>query len=119
LNLVNQDDPTDKRLFGNLCEAIKGDIICADGGAVVVRIEGPLRVSYRLPRIAGKTHQIVMENRCPTPQPGGFRSDFTLVYSVVQDTSGKKFDLKLVNDAHVPDGVCNLNTMGKTGKLFR
>jgi hypothetical protein len=120
LNLVNQQDKDDKRLFGNLCEAIKGDIKCAEGGAVVVRIEGPLRFSYRLPRIAGKTHQIVMENLCPSAAVGqpGFRSDFTLVYTVVQDTSGKKFDLKLVDDSHVPDGVCNQNNLGKTGKLF-
>lgn len=125
LNLVNQQDPTDKRLFGNLCEVIKGDITCSDGGAVVVRIEGPLRVSYRLPRIVGKTHQIEMENLCPTPavepgQPGGSGSDFKLVYKVVQDTSGKKFDLEVVHpDAHVPDGVCNPSTLGSTGRLFR
>src|SRR5882724_3940683 len=124
LNLVNLDDPTDVELFGKLSEKIKGDITCEDGGAVILRIEGPLGFSIRLPRIAGKTHTIEMNNACPLPpvhpsQPADTPGDFSVYYSVVESTAGKRFDLKPVEgNVHNADSTCNPATAGSTGQLF-
>lgn len=124
LNLVNLDNPADFELFGRISEIIKGDITCEDGGAVILRIEGPLGFSIRLPRIAGKTHKIKLNNACPLPpahpsQPADTPGDFSVYYSVVESTAGKRFDLKPVEgNVHNADSTCNPATVGGTGRLF-
>lgn len=121
---VNVADPNDATPFGELCETIKGDIRCENGGAVILRIEGPL--GFTLPPleyIPGQTHEIVMKNLCPTPAAagpaGGSASDFIVYYSVIEDTAGQRFNLQLENpDVHNPDGVCNGSNFGSEGALF-
>src|SRR5262249_38949170 len=51
--------------FGTLSEVCNADIECNEGGAVILQIQGPLGFSMQLPRIAGQTHNIRVDNSCP------------------------------------------------------
>jgi len=120
--LVNTLDNSVVRAFGKLAEAANADICCQDGGAVILRITGPNGYDIELPHIAGSPHKIEIENLCPDPPEGateGPSSDFTLYYSVVKDTLGEKFDLKLDKGTGEGDGaVCNKTFLGVTDHLF-
>jgi hypothetical protein len=59
------EPPTDKGSFGTVSAICNADIVCNEGGAVTVRVEGPLGFSIELPHIPGETHGIKIENLCP------------------------------------------------------
>jgi hypothetical protein len=137
--LVNIDpaaneDPKD---FGFFTEGIKADITCQNGGAVILRVDGPQGFQVHLPHGMPKPHQIKIDNICPpkanenegqncggdsgTPNddPDGLEpTDFRLYYSLIEDTKGKKFDLKATGDEHGEGAVCNGSTLGKRDSLF-
>src|SRR5207244_8921852 len=97
--LIRAGDPSSViRPFGKLSEGGKADITCQEGGAVILRIEGPLGFSMQLPSLTGAPpHEVVIDNTCP-PDPTsatGASSDFTLYYSLVKDTAGDKFDIEV------------------------
>jgi hypothetical protein len=141
VNLVNITNNTITGLFGNFSEAGKADINCQEGGAVIVRVEGPLGFNLVLPHVAGFPHTIEFDNTCPGPivadggspadgaAPGNppaqpnppavkSSSDFKLYYDVVQSTRGVVFDLQLVNPASGEGAVCNNTRVGVTDRLF-
>lgn len=106
--------------FGTVGEAGDADIRCGEGGAVILRVDGPLGFSIELPHIAGATHTIEMENLCPD-SPGkkpDEPSDFTLYYSIVRDTAGEKFDLIVPDHKNGVGAVCNAVFLGERDSLF-
>jgi hypothetical protein len=118
-DLVKLSDK-DVKPFGRVGEAGNADITCEVGGAVILRIDGPLGFSIELPHIAGATHKVEMENLCPD-SPGKSPeqpSDFTLYYSIVQDTAGEKFDISVKNHANGVGAVCNAVFLGARDSLF-
>jgi hypothetical protein len=62
---LTTDPPTEKGDFRTVAAICNADIVCNEGGAVTVRVEGPVGFSIDLPHIPGKTHGIVIENLCP------------------------------------------------------
>ena len=125
------------RNFGKFTQGIKADIRCQDGGAVILRIDGPQGFQIHLPHDSAGPHEINIENLCPpikaqgangggspstttnTPAPKFKPTDFRLFYSVVVDTDGKKFDFQPSNPKEEGEGaVCNFSTLGKSTKLF-
>ena len=117
---VNLDNPAEVEPFGKLCEVIKGDIRCEEGGEVILRIEGSMETRVRLPHLAGFTHGIEIKNECPrrTLQPGE-PGDFAIYYSLVESTGGKRFFFRKQNpDVLTPDSTCNGTNAGVRGSLF-
>lgn len=114
-----KDDNTPVREFGKLAEAANADISCQDGGAVILRIDGPLGFNLRLPHIPGSPHSIAINNRCPDPPMlAAPESDFKLYYSIIKDTAGEKFDLKVRTNGHGDGAVCNKVFLGVRDHLF-
>ena len=126
---VTTENPTD---FGFFTEGIKADITCQDGGAVILRVDGPQGFQVQLPHDSGP-HEITIKNICPpkaeseeddidddpdadddapAPEP----TDFRLYYSLIVDTDGEKFDLRPT--VHGEGAVCNGSTLGGRGSLF-
>jgi hypothetical protein len=123
VNLVDADSGKVVRPFGKLAEAIKADINSEQGGAVVLRVLGPLGFSLRLPQVSGQEHIIAFDNTCPQPPvpipetPPA--NDFKLYYSVIEKTQGKEFDLQIEPDEGLnPDSICNGSTLGIRTSLF-
>jgi len=126
---VRNEDPTE---FGFFTEGIKADITCQDGGAVILRIDGPQGFQVHLPHADGP-HEVTIKNICPpkadenentradsnredapaaNPQP----SDFSLFYLLIKDTDGNKYDLK--SPVHGEGAVCNGSTLGGRASLY-
>jgi len=130
--------------FGFFTEGIKADITCQDGGAVILRVDGPQGFEVRLPHDDGP-HEITIKNICPpkaeaedmeasddsdTDAEGDDDSDddtdgtdddfqptdFQLYYSVIVDTDGKKYDLQ--SPVHGEGAVCNGGNLGGRAALF-
>lgn len=143
--LVHIDPQTNKpvaneepEVFGLFTEGIKADITCQNGGAVVLRVDGPQGFAVQLPHGTGRPHEIIITNICPpkenaqsgtsstgesggtaTTDPNAFEpTDFSLFYSLIADTNGKKFDLKPTGDEHGEGAVCNGGSLGTRGSLF-
>lgn len=123
----------DPELFGFFTEGIKADITCQDGGAVILRVEGPQGFQVELPHGYGP-HQITIKNICPpkasedgsgsadtgatgdgTGEPGP--TDFRLFYSLIVDTAGEKFDIQSPPNSG-EGAVCNGSTLGRSPSLF-
>lgn len=125
---VADEDP---ELFGFFTEGIKADIKCQDGGAVVLRVDGPQGFQVDLPHRHGQPHQIKIKNICrpkaagangttgttgtgtAAPQP----TDFRLFYSLIVDTAGEKFDIQAPPNSG-EGAVCNGSTLGRSPSLF-
>ena len=118
----------DPELFGFFTEGIKADITCQDGGAVILRVDGPQGFQVQLPHGYGQPHQITIKNICPTKAASengdtgvtGNESeptDFRLFYSLIVDTAGEKFDIH-VPPNHGEGAVCNGSTLGRSPSLF-
>lgn len=133
--------------FGLFTEGIKADIRCQNGGAVILRVDGPQGFQIHLPHGSAAPHEIVIENICP-PKANGtsngangeeaagategesngpsapsdtefIPSDFSLYYSLIVDTDGKKFDLKRSNTDEEGEGaVCNGSSLRSRASLF-
>jgi hypothetical protein len=116
MKLANKD----VKPFGTVGEAGDADITCGEGGAVILRIEGPLGFKIELPHMAGATHRVEFENLCPDSPGKGpeVPSDFTLYYSMVQDTAGEKFDLIVPDHKNGVGAVCNAVFLGERDSLF-
>lgn len=100
---TNEETP-----FGTLAQICSADIHCNEGGAVILQIEGPLGFSINLPRIAGMTHNIMIDNSCPAGTvPTGQPTDFNNYFSVLTLPSGDTFDLRTVEGPQGSDAVCN------------
>jgi hypothetical protein len=141
------DPPTNKGNFGTVSAICNADIVCNEGGAVTVRVEGPLGFSVELPHVPGETHGIKIENLCPPamnnrnaqvqpealpesqpqgeapmPQPpaNGHHnpSDFSLYFKVLKFGQGAIFDLKSPEGEHGSDAVCNPALLGTRSSLF-
>ena len=133
----NTNEPVageDPELFGFFTEGIKADITCQNGGAVILRVDGPQGFQVHLPHGYGQPHQIKIENICPpkaalangetscgsetTGEPGDPEpTDFRLYYSLIVDPEGDKFDIAPVEN-HGEGAVCNGSTLGKRDSLF-
>jgi len=141
--LVQIDPQTNKPVpnqqapeFGLFTEGIKADIMCQNGGAVILRVDGPQGFQVHLPHGSAKPHEIIIKNLCPpkvksgdqgggggattTTSPDDMKpTDFREFYSVIVDTDGKMFDLKETFDDERGEGaVCNGSTLGKRDSLF-
>jgi len=125
----------DPELFGFFTEGIKADITCQDGGAVILRVDGPQGFQVQLPHGSGQPHQITIKNICPPkaasqngdgsgdtgatddgtgePEP----TDFRLFYSLIVDTAGEKFDIQSPPNSG-EGAVCNGSTLGRSPSLF-
>lgn len=128
---VPNEDPV---LFGFFSEEIKADITCQDGGAVVLRVDGPQGFHVALPP-GNQPHEITIKNICPpkAKEEDGDTSDnsditgdgsdplkptdFRLFYSLIVDTDGNKYDVKPPPN-HGEGAVCNASTLGTRGSLF-
>jgi hypothetical protein len=106
--------------FGTLAEVCNGDITCNPGGAVILRVEGPLGFSIDLPHIEGHTHKIRIENECQaapnveSPPP----SDFSQYFTMMELPPEQQFDLKRKPDHEGADAVCNIGFMGKRSSFL-
>ncbi len=118
--LIRAGDSKDVvRPFGRLSEGTKADITCQEGGAVVLRVEGPLGFSLVLPHVPGDApHEIVIDNTCPPTRDETESSDFTLYYSVVKDTAGDRFDIFVPELGSGQGAVCNNTFMGISTSMF-
>jgi len=131
---ITTENPAD---FGFFTEGIKADITCQDGGAVILRVDGPQGFQVQLPHGYGP-HQITIKNICAPKaeseedddidddadadadaddessesQP----SDFRLFYSLIVDTDGEKYDL--MSTGHGEGAVCNGSNLGGRASLF-
>ena len=124
--------------FGFFTEGIRADISCQDGGAVILRVDGPQGFQVHLPHGYGP-HEIIIQNICPpkaqdeeeieadsededtgdsdtTNGTSMEPTDFRLFYSLIKDTAGKKFDVEPANPGE--GAVCNGSTLGKSDSLF-
>ena len=126
LTLVNL--ATDERTeFGTIAQKCHADITCNEGGAVILRVDGPLGFSLDLPHIDGVTHRILIENLCPEGKEGFIsetgekRSDFNHYYSIISLPRDVTFDLltpEQLKGGEGTDAVCNPGTLGGRGRLF-
>ena len=113
LDLVNLGT-NESTEFGTLAEICNGDITCNPGGAVILRVEGPLGFSIDLPHVEGHTHKIRIENECPpdpnveSPPP----TDFSLYFKMMELPAEQQFDLKRKPGGEGSDAVCNIGFMG-------
>jgi hypothetical protein len=122
-------------MFGFFTEGIKADITCQDGGAVILRVEGPQGFHVHLPHGTARPHEIIIQNTCPPKEEenqggegGGANTtnpddmeptDFREFYAVVVDTNGKMFDLKsTVRPERGEGAVCNGSSLGTRDSLF-
>ena len=119
--LVDKNNEGDPTTFGLFTEGIKADLRCQTGGAVVLRIDGPQGFQVHLPHILGQTHLIKVDNTCPEDKDNPAEStDFTLYYSVIEETNGTQFDVQ----PEFPGGeagegaVCNGAFLGLRASLF-
>ncbi|HEU4835903.1 MAG TPA: hypothetical protein VFS90_15855 [Pyrinomonadaceae bacterium] len=116
--------PNSARDFGKFTEGMKADIRCQAGGAVILRIDGPQGFQIHLPHGSAEPHEINIENLCAPKENAApsreFKpTDFSLFYSVIVDTDGKKFDFQRSNpDEEGQGAVCNGTVLGKSTKLF-
>ena len=125
LKLVNLDT-AEKTEFGTIAQKCHADITCNEGGAVILRIDGPLGFSVDLPQIEGVTHRILIENLCPEGDEGFTvkgqkRSDFNHYFSLITLPDGATFDLETpepVSGGLGTDAVCNPGNFGGRGKLL-
>jgi hypothetical protein len=101
--------------FGTLAEVCNGDITCNPGGAVMLRVEGPLGFAIDLPHIEGRTHRIIIENECTAPPNVASPppSDFSLYFKMMELPPEQQFDLKRKPGHEGSDAVCNIGFMGK------
>ncbi|PYP83412.1 MAG: hypothetical protein DMF61_23250 [Blastocatellia bacterium AA13] len=91
-----------KTALGKLAYGINADIICKDGGEVVLSNiarsgapDGGSRCSVKLPKKERSRYLITIENHCQlADEIEG--TDFQLFYEVVKDPAGKEFDLRRV-----------------------
>jgi hypothetical protein len=119
LDLVNLGT-NESTEFGTLAEVCNGDITCNPGGAVILRVEGPLGFSIDLPHIEGHTHKIRIENECPehfgvaAPPP----TDFSLYFAMMELPAEQRFDLKRQEGGEGSDAVCNIGFMGKRASFL-
>lgn len=111
---TNEETP-----FGTLSEVCNADIECNEGGAVILQIQGPLGFSIDLPRIAGVTHNIRIDNSCPAGTvPTGRPTDFNRYFSVVTLPNGNTFDLRTVEGPQGSDAVCNMGGVNSRDSLL-
>jgi len=121
--------------FGFFTEGIKADIKCQDGGAVILRVDGPQGFNVELPHVAGQPHEIIITNICPPKDDSEGKNseasgtttnedeleptDFRQFYSLIVDTKGKMFDLKPTVPIERGEGaVCNGSGLGTRSSLF-
>ena len=105
--------------FGDVSEICHADISCNKGGAVILRVEGPLGFSVELPHIEGATHGIRIENLCCQDNGTGGNpttvSDFHLYFDLVKLPNGAEFDLKPRHRGqNGSDAVCNPGFLGSS-----
>lgn len=125
LKLVNLQTH-EKTEFGTIAQKYHADITCNAGGAVILRVDGPLGFSVDLPHIEGVTHRILIENLCPEGEEGFTvrgqeRSDFNHYFSIISLPRNETFDLEkpeVVKGGEGTDAVCNPGTFGGRGKLL-
>lgn len=114
--------PPTRSEFGLFTEGAKADITCQDGGAVILRIEGPQGFEVYLPHSAGEPHFIHVDNTCPEHEDSemgaGDPSDFALYYTMIQSTDGTRFDLKPRDGGLGEGAVCNKTFLGVRESLF-
>jgi hypothetical protein len=117
--------------FGFFTEGIMADITCQDGGAVILRIDGPQGFQVHLPHADGP-HEICIKNICPPKANEGDDTgddpddddnaaeaqptDFSLYYLLIKDTGGEKYDLQ--SPVHGEGAVCNGSNLGGRANLF-
>jgi hypothetical protein len=117
MRLLNLTSNTE-RPFGTVAQFCNADIICNEGGAVILQIEGPLGYSINLPRVAGQRHHIRVDNSCPAGAvPTGQPTDFNQYFSVVRLPSGETFDLRTVEGPQGSGAVCNKGVVTSVGTL--
>lgn len=101
-------------IFGRTNKAIGADILCEDGGEVVIEIDGSAPI--HLPRVSGSPYVIEFENsdnrRLVTPpdqfiQDQFMIADFSLFYEFV-DVSGIEYDM-LCEKRLIVSGDCDCN----------
>ena len=125
VKLVNLNT-NEKTEFGTIAQKCHADITCNEGGAVILRVDGPLGFSLDLPHIDGVTHRILIENLCPVGEEGFTvkgqkRSDFNHYFSLITLPDGVTFDLEAPDQrsgGEGTDAVCNPGTFGDRGKLL-
>jgi len=109
----------EQKLFGTLSEICNADIECNEGGVVIFQVQGPLGFSIDLPRIAGVTHTIQIDNSCP---PGlvesGQPTDFNHYFTVVRLPGGVTFDLRTEGSDFGSDAVCNGSMVNSRDSLL-
>ena len=130
---VTSEEP---REFGFFTEGIKADITCQNGGAVILRVEGPQGFHVHLPHGHGYPHEITIKNICPPKAASGEEeeegigldsgsgdgsadtqpTDFHLYYSLIKTADDQTFDLRA--PVHGEGAVCNGSTLGQRGSLF-
>jgi hypothetical protein len=115
--------------LGFFTEGIMADITCQDGGAVILRVDGPQGFQVQLPHGSGP-HEITIKNICPpkaeekktgggpvtadvSPKPLE-PTDFRLFYLLIK---GDNFDVEGPPD-HGEGAVCNGSTLGGRANLF-
>ena len=128
---VENEDP---QVLGFFTQGIKADITCQNGGAVILRVEGPQGFNVHLPHGYGP-HEITITNIC-TPEAAGEEeeeeeevgdanlngsansqlTDFRLFYSIIRDTNGEKYDVQ--SPVHGEGAVCNGSNLGGRASLF-
>jgi hypothetical protein len=130
---VENEDP---EVLGFFTQGIKADITCQNGGAVILRVEGPQGFQVHLPHGYGQPHEITITNIC-TPETKSDeeeeeeelsgdanlngsantqQTDFRLFYSIIKDTNGEKYDV--LSPVHGEGAVCNGSTLGGRASLF-
>jgi|SRR5689334_10925832 len=70
---VTTEDP---EVFGFFTEGIKADITCQNGGAVILRVDGPQGFQVELPHGSGP-HEIRIKNICPPKAAGSEEEEDT------------------------------------------
>ena len=136
MKLLKLTEPPEESEFGTVSETCHADITCNEGGAVIIRVEGPLGFSMVLPHIPGLTHAVVFNNEClPAAKNAGANAhpqgaaansaqptDFSLYFNFLKvgDTVGDrlKFDLRSATEEHGSDAVCNPVLLGSRTKLL-
>ena len=117
---TNAVAPNNTSVFGFITEGAKADITCQEGGAVILRVEGPQGFEIYLPHRAGEPHFIHVDNTCPEHEESlsSQASDFFLYYDMIESTNGTKFDLKPPDEGSGEGAVCNMGFLGASTSLF-
>ena len=130
------NEPVDEEpvVLGHFTQGIKADITCQNGGAVILRVEGPQGFNVHLPHGYGP-HEITITNICP-PKAKEVKSrdteddsdrldnesidleptDFRHYYLLIKDTNGKKYDV-LPPPTSGEGAVCNIGNVGGDGRI--